>query len=58
MEPNAYGFDIWEMQAVPPLSQAGETHDCMSYNSLDPAWVSLYTWKALGGLLGQPDLDV
>jgi len=58
VESNAYGFDIWEMQAVPPLSEAGETHDFMSYNSLDPAWVSLYTWEIIGNLLGQPDLDV
>jgi hypothetical protein len=58
VEPNAYGFDIWEMQAVPPVSERGETHDYMSYNSTDPAWVSIYTWKAIGNLLGQPGLDV
>jgi hypothetical protein len=58
VEPNAYGFDIWEMMAVPPSSEAGETHDYMSYNSSDPAWVSIYTWDAIGTLLGQPALDV
>ena len=58
MEPNAYGFDIWKLQAVPPYSPAGETHDFMSYNSLDPAWVSIYIWETIAELLGQPDLDV
>lgn len=58
VEPNAYGFDIWEMQAIPPVSQVGETHDYMSYNSTDPFWVSLYTWEVIGDLLGQPNLDV
>jgi hypothetical protein len=58
VESNAYGFDVWEMKAIPSVSDAGETHDFMSYNSLDPAWVSLYTWEAIGELLGQPELDV
>ncbi len=58
VEPNAYGFDIWEMQAIPPISEKGKTHDFMSYNSLDPAWVSIYTWKAVSSLLGQLDLDI
>jgi hypothetical protein len=58
VEWNAYGFDVWEMQPIPPISETGETHDFMSYNSLDPAWVSLYTWETIGALLGQPELDV
>ena len=58
VESNAYGFDVWEMRAVPPVSEQGATHDFMSYNSLDPAWVSVYTWEAIGNLLGQPNLDV
>jgi hypothetical protein len=58
VEPNAYGFDIWEMRAVPPVSEDSETHDYMSYDKENPLWVSIYTWKVIGGLLGQPDLDV
>ena len=58
VESDAYGFDIWEMVAVPPVSQGIETHDFMSDNSLDPAWVSIYTWETVGNLLGQPNLDV
>jgi hypothetical protein len=58
VELNAYGFDVWNLQAIPPHSPAGETHDFMSYNSLDPAWISIYTWETIGNLLGQPNLDV
>ena len=58
VESYAYGFDIWNMQPIPPASKHGETHDFMSYNSFDPAWVSIYTWEAIASLLGQPNLDV
>jgi hypothetical protein len=58
VEPNAYGFDVWRLQAISPHSPVGVTHDFMSYNSLDPAWVSIYTWETIANLLGQPDLDV
>jgi hypothetical protein len=58
VESYAYGFDIWEMRAIPPVSENGETHDYMSYDKENPDWVSIYTWKAIGELLGQPDLDV
>jgi len=58
VEPDAYGFDIWEMRTIPPISEQGETHDFMSYNSTDPAWVSIYTWETISSLLGQPELDV
>jgi hypothetical protein len=58
VESNAFGFDIWEMQAIPPVSEQGETHDYMSYNRIDPTWVSLYTWQTIALLLGQPELDV
>jgi hypothetical protein len=58
VEPDAYGFDIWEMRAVPPVSEDGETHDYMSYDKENPTWVSIYTWKAIGELLGQPGLDI
>jgi hypothetical protein len=46
------------MRAIPPVSENGETHDYMSYDKENPDWVSIYTWKAIGELLGQPDLDV
>jgi hypothetical protein len=58
VEPDAYGFDIWEMRAVPPVSEDGETHDYMSYDKENSLWVSVYTWKAIGELLGQPGLDI
>ena len=58
VESYAYGFDIWNMQPIPPATKHGETHDFMSYNSFDPAWVSIYTWEAIASLLGQPNLDV
>ncbi len=52
VEPEAYGFDIWEMQVIPPLAADGETQDYMSYNKNTPTWVSIYTWKAVARLLG------
>jgi len=55
VEPNAYGFDVWTMQAVPPDFDHDGTHDFMSYGRSDPKWVSIYTWKAIAQLLGQPD---
>ena len=58
VEPDAYGFDIWEMRAIPPVSAESVTHDYMSYNSTDPAWVSIYTWKTIAQILGQSDLEV
>ncbi len=58
VERGAYGFDIWEMQVIPPFAADGETHDYMSYNQDTPTWVSIYTWKAVASLLGQPDLDI
>jgi hypothetical protein len=58
VERNAYGFDLWEMRVIPPTSAEGQTHDYMSYNSTDPAWVSIYTWETIGASLGQPELDV
>jgi hypothetical protein len=58
VEKNAFGFDIWEMRAIPPTSENGETHDYMSYNKTNPTWVSIYTWETIGELLGQPALDV
>ena len=56
VEPNAYGFDVWLMKAIPPDIDQDGTHDFMSYNSSNPEWVSIYTWKKLLQLLGQPDL--
>ncbi len=56
VEANAFGFDVWSMQAVPPDSGQDGTHDFMSYGRSDPNWVSHYTWKAIAQLLGQPDL--
>jgi hypothetical protein len=54
VEPDAYGFDTRSMQAVPPDSVYGETHDFMSYERSKPVWVSLYNWTKLAQLLGQP----
>jgi hypothetical protein len=56
VEANAYGFDVWAMQAIPPVSDHGATHDFMSYKRSQPNWVSIYTWKKLAHLLGQPGL--
>jgi hypothetical protein len=56
VEANAYGFDVWTMQAVPPASEYGATHDFMSYKRSRPNWVSIYNWKNLAHLLGQPGL--
>jgi len=55
VEANAYGFDVWTMQAAPPDYDHDGTHDFMSYGRSDPKWVSIYTWKAIAQLLGQPD---
>lgn len=55
VEANAYGFDVWTMQAVPPDSDQGSTHDFMSYDRSNPEWVSIYTWKKLTQLLSKPD---
>ena len=46
------------MQAIPPVSEEGETYDYMSYNFTDLAWVTIYTWESIAILLGQPALDV
>ena len=53
IEANAYGFDIWNMVAVPP-ERFEHTHDFMSYGGRvrDPfgsrsIWVSMYTWQSL-----------
>jgi hypothetical protein len=56
VEPNAYGFDVWSMQAIPPDFGLEGTHDFMSYDGSNPEWVSIYTWKTVAGLLGQPNL--
>ena len=58
IESNAYGFDIWELRAIPPTGPDGETYDYMSYNRDNPFWISIYTWEAIAELLGQPGLDV
>ncbi len=56
VEANAYGFDVWSMQAISPDFDPDGTHDFMSYGRSDPNWVSLYTWNAIAQLLGQPNL--
>ena len=59
VEDNAYGFDVWEMRAVPP-DIGGNTHDFMSYGwtSSANAWVSIYTWEQIAGLFGATDINV
>jgi len=55
IEPNAYGFDIFGIRAIPPTSGPAHTHDFMSYGwlgNLSNAWVSLYTWRNLVGAFG------
>ncbi len=59
IEANAYGFDIFAMQAIPPVDgSGGHTHDYMSYggnNNMDMSyptdrgliWTSLYTWNGI-----------
>jgi len=56
LESNAYGFDIWSMQAIPPDFGLEGTHDFMSYDGTNPEWVSIYTWKTIAHLLGKPNL--
>jgi hypothetical protein len=46
IEPWAYGFDLVQMIAVPPVQRGLHTHDFMSYGG-EPRWVSLYTWNKL-----------
>ena len=52
VEPNAYGFDVWSMRAIPPDAGREGTHDYMSYGP-NPHWVSIYTWENIARLLGQ-----
>ncbi len=49
VEANTYGFDIFAMQAIPPVDSRGRhTHDYMSYGSdSDFKWTSFYTWNGL-----------
>jgi hypothetical protein len=49
VEAGTYGFDTWELRAVPPNLE-GHTHDFMSYGPNQ--WVSLYTWQNLSRLFG------
>ena len=58
VEAQAYGFDVWEMQVIPPVTADGETHDYMSYARENLSWTSIYTWESVARLLGQPGLDV
>lgn len=53
IEANAVAFDTWEMRVI---SGPPHIHDYMSYGG-EPTWTSLYTWKALGRIFGQPDLQ-
>lgn len=47
IEEDAFGFDIYAMQAIPPdLSCEDHTHDFMSYGCATK-WVSVYTWQNL-----------
>ena len=57
VEPNAYGFDLWSMRAIPPDGGREGTFDYMSYGP-DSHWVSIYTWENAARLLGQPNLGV
>ncbi len=46
VEPNAFGFDVWEMRVIPPVNGDNHQHDFMSYGG-EPYWVSLYTYQNL-----------
>jgi hypothetical protein len=56
VEPNAYGFDLASMKAVPPDPYGQRTYDFMSYGP-GAKWVSIYTWENIARLLGQPNVD-
>lgn len=56
VEPNAYGFDLASMKAVPPDPYGQQTYDFMSYGP-GAKWVSVYTWENIARLLGQPDVN-
>lgn len=56
IESNAYGFDVVDIQAIPPDDGAGNhTHDFMSYGGA-PQWVSIYTWQNIANWLGASDI--
>ncbi len=44
VEAQSYGFDVWDLRAVPPDTPTGHRHDFMSYGGA-PEWVSVYTWE-------------
>lgn len=56
VESGLYGFDLWELQAVPP-SVGGHTHDYMSYGGM-PKWTSIYTWTFVASTYGQNAIRV
>ncbi|MBW8010177.1 MAG: hypothetical protein FVQ83_02890 [Chloroflexi bacterium] len=55
VEDFSFGFDVWDMRAIPPLP-GGARHDFMSYGG--SKWVSIYTWEALAGLYSAPTIEV
>jgi hypothetical protein len=57
LEPRAYGFDIWNLQAIPPTGSVSHTHDFMLGVSTPPDWVSIYTWEKLADAFGTSDLS-
>jgi hypothetical protein len=54
VEPHAYGFDVFNMRAVPPENDSGHVHDFMSYGG--NFWVSLYTWNAVADAFDAPEI--
>lgn len=47
IEEDAFGFDIYNLDVVPPDSSCeGHTHDFMSYGCAT-RWVSVYTWNKI-----------
>ena len=53
---NAYGFDIYDIRAIPPTQGSTHTHDFMSYGG-EPRWVSPYTWDNLANIFGAAAID-
>ncbi len=55
VEPDSWGFDVYNQRIYPPVQSTGvdgETHCYMSYGS--NMWVSRYTWNRVAGNLGSP----
>lgn len=56
VEPRAYGFDIWSLQALAPVSGSAPTKDLMNGRRSTPDWVSISTWEKIADAFGSSDL--